>query len=230
MARTTQLDWRSLPPDLKQEFLEKLQARRASIAGKAFKRKYRNDRVAFRHDCVTWNADEKPARYQDEIFATLDERRRAAVRGPHGIGKTAIAALTVLHFALTRDGEDWKCPTTASVWRQLSRYLWPEIHKWSRRLKWEKILCQPFTNNELLSLNLKLTTGEAFAVASSNHELIEGAHADSLFYVFDEAKAIPTAVFDAAAGALSSGGCFAFAISTPEEPQGRYDIHTENQV
>ncbi len=83
---------------------------------------------------------------------------------------------------------------------------------------------------ELLTLNLKLSSGEAFAAASDNYELIEGAHADSLLFLFDEAKAIKPAVFDAAEGALSGGGnaeAFALAISTPGEPTGRfYDIHT----
>jgi hypothetical protein len=81
-----------------------------------------------------------------------------------------------------------------------------------------------------LQINLKLTTGEAFAVASDNHALIEGAHADSLLYLFDEAKAIPFETFDAAEGAFSGGGsteAFALAISTPGEPNGRfYDIHS----
>jgi len=57
--------------------------------------------------------------------------------------------------------------------------------------------------------------------------VIEGAHADRLLYVFDEAKAIPGATWDAAEGALASGDCMALAISTPGEPQGRfYDIHS----
>jgi hypothetical protein len=222
-------DWRNYPPEIKAQLLAQINEQLARTVGAAFKRKYRNDRVAFIHDCIDWREGEQPAKYQDDIFGALDEHRRVAVRGPHGIGKTAIAALAVLHFALTRDGEDWKCPTTASAWRQLSKFLWPEIHKWSRRLQWEKVLRQPLTQNELQTLNLKLTTGEAFAVASSNFELIEGAHADELLYVFDEAKAISNGIFDAAEGAFSGGEsteAFALAISTPGEPSGRfYDIH-----
>lgn len=78
-----------------------------------------------------------------------------------------------------------------------------------------------------MTLNLKLATGEAFAVASDQAELIEGAHADHLLYIFDEAKAIPDGIFDAAEGAFSGPGeVYALAISTPGEPIGRfYDIH-----
>jgi hypothetical protein len=193
------------PEPLRQIYEARLRARPRDSE---FKRTYRNNPVAFTHDCIDWK-DDKPTDYQDEILDQLARKRRVAVRAPHGAGKTAIASLAVLWFALTRDGEDWKCPTTASAWRQLQRYLWPEIHKWARRVKWAKVQRDAFDpRTELLQINLKLRTGEAFAVASDNHELIEGAHADSLLYLFDEAKAIPSATFDAAEGAFSTGEAF----------------------
>ena len=143
------------------------------------------------------------------------------------MGKTALAAWIVLWFALTRDGEDWKIPTTASAWRQLTKFLWPEIKKWARRLDWKKIGRQPFDERtELLSLSIKLSTGEAFALASDNSAMIEGAHAQNLLYVFDESKTIPADTWDSAEGAFSTGDAYWLAISTPGEPQGRfYDIH-----
>ena len=149
------------------------------------------------------------------------------------MGKTALAAWSTLWFALTREGEDWKVITTASVWRQLTKYLWPEIHKWARALRWDIIGRQPFSlRYELQTLQLRLKTGSAFAVASDDHTAIEGAHADSLFYIFDESKSIIDATFDAAEGAFAGAGddneleALALAISTPGEPIGRfYDIH-----
>jgi hypothetical protein len=226
-AQTT--DWRKLPPEAKQQFLEMLQRKTASKIGSAFKRRYRDDSVSFVVDCFDWPAGESPAEYQLEVLSALSENRRVAIRAPHGVGKTSIAAWIVLWFALTRDGnegQDWKIVTTASAWRQLKHYLWPEIHKWSRRLRWSKVLRSAFNSAELLQLNLKLQTGEAFAVASSDANLIEGAHASSLLYLFDESKSIPDSVFDAAEGALASGDCYALSISTPGEPVGRfYKIH-----
>jgi hypothetical protein len=194
---------------------------------------YRHDPVAFVRDCLVWGEGEAPSAYQNEVLQALVDHRRIAVRGPHGLGKTAVAAWVILWFALTRDGDDWKIPTTASAWRQLTHFLWPEVRKWTRRLRWDKIGREPFdSRTELLSLNLRLRTGEAFAVASDVPELIEGAHADCLLYVFDEAKSIADATFDAAEGALAGAGAdtaaeaYALAISTPGEPAGRfYDIH-----
>lgn len=198
--------------------------------------RYYREPYTFVTDCFQWRDGQGPTSYQRDILSVLAERKRMAVRGPHGLGKTAVNAWTVLWFALTRDdaGIDWKIPTTASAWRQLTKYLWPEIHKWARRLRWDALGREPFDQRtELLSLRLKLRYGEAFAVASDTPELIEGAHADALLYVFDEAKVIPPGTFDAAEGAFSNAGgdtaneALALATSTPGEPNGRfYDIHS----
>lgn len=141
----------------------------------------------------------------------------------------------MLWFALTRDaaGRDWKVVTTAGAWRQLKEYLWPEIKKWARLVKWDELGRAPFDERtELLSLHLRLKYGTASAVASNRPELIEGAHGDSVLYVFDESKAIVPDTFDAAEGAFSGSGgsedieAFALAMSTPGEPNGRFfDIH-----
>jgi len=179
-------------------------------------------------ECFEWGRGEGPTPYQLEVLRKLKTQRRVAIRGPHGLGKTALASWIVLWFALTRDGKDWKAPCTASAWRQLTHYLFPEIRKWARRLRWDKLGRDAFdSRTEMLHLNLKLRTGEAFAAASDNPALIEGAHADELLYIFDESKTIPAATFDAAEGAFASGNCYAVAISTPGEPQGRfYEIHS----
>jgi hypothetical protein len=173
--------------------------------------------------------------YQRESINDLVIARRVAVRGPHGLGKTTSNALVILWFALSREDAriDWKIITTAGVWRQLEVYLWPEIHKWAGLLDWEALGRAPFDPiHELQTLNLKLHHGAATAVASSKKELIEGAHADSILYVFDEGKAIDADIFDAAEGAFSGAReqglpeAFGLAQSTPGDTSGRfYDIH-----
>jgi hypothetical protein len=194
-----------------------------------------HDPAAFAEEAITWPAGQGLTVYQAEILRQLPIRRRLAVRGPHGLGKTAVNAIAVLWFAFTRDaaGIDWKAATTAGAWRQLEHYLWPEIHKWARRLRWDVLNRPPLNERtELLALNLKLRHGAAFAVASDQPSLIEGVHADSVLYVFDESKSIPAALFDAAEGAFSAARvdglpeAFAIAQSTPGEPAGRfYEIH-----
>lgn len=190
---------------------------------------YRRDEgvLAFVHDYIQFPAgSEGLAFYQDEILGDFINNRRTAVRGPHGLGKTTLASLVVL-WAMSVF-EEVKVPTTASAWRQLTKFLWPEVHKWARRINWAKLGRAPFTTDELQTLALKLgDTREAFAVASNNPALIEGAHADHLVYIFDEAKAIPDSTWDAAEGAFSTGDCYALAISTPGLRAGKFfKIHS----
>lgn len=224
-------NWETWPIEYKLRYLEQLRAQERP--GEEFRRTYRSNYVAFAHDCIRWPEGQSLTSYQEEILAELPVRKRVAVRGPHGLGKTCLASISLLCFALTYDGDGWKIPTTATSWQQLSEFFWPEVHKWAAMLNWDRIGRQPFTKYELQTLSLSfrnangLVTGKAFAMASAEDERTEGAHANHLLYVFDEAKAIPSTRWDAAEGALMTGDTYAIAISTPGEPQGRfYDIHT----
>jgi hypothetical protein len=206
-------------------------------AARVFERGHRwmHDPVRWAEDCLDFGPGGGLADYQRDVLAAIPARRRVAVRAPHGAGKTGLAAQALLWFATTREaaGIDWKVITTASAWRQLTIYLWPEVHKWVHRIRWDVVGLPPFdSRRQLLEQQLKLSHGLAAAVASDQPSSIEGAHADSILYIFDEAKAIPAATFDAAEGAFAGGKqaglpeAFALAISTPGAPLGRfYDIH-----
>jgi hypothetical protein len=195
---------------------------RVSTRYQYFQNKYFDDPAGFARDCINWKTGEGLAKYQENALSSLVTKRRVSVRGPHGLGKSALMAIAILWFALTRDGRDWKIPITASVWRQLSRFLMPELHKWARRINWFRIGRPSFSDHELLTLNLKLSTGEAFALASSRADLIEGAHADELLYIFDESKSVQDSTWDSAEGAFSTGNCYWLACSTPGAPEGRF--------
>ncbi|CAL9612186.1 hypothetical protein SUDANB1_05649 [Streptomyces sp. enrichment culture] len=213
---------------------DRLHARRArKNAGRVTR--YMYDPVGWARDVIDWGPDEGLTAYQEDVLDHLPRERRVAVRGPHGLGKTGMASITILWFASTREaaGIDWKVICTASAWRHLAIYLLPEVHKWAKRIKWEVLGRPPYSErHELLTLTLKLAHGAATAVASHKPELIEGAHADSLLYLVDEGKIVPDGTWDAIEGAFSGGRteglpeAFALAISTPGAPAGRfYDIH-----
>lgn len=195
---------------------------------------YWSDPVGWARDCIRWPRGQGLRESQARFMANLIEHKREAVRGPHGLGKTTAASLLVLWFALTREaaGVNWKIGTTASAWQQLTHYLWPEIHEWAELVDWAKVGRKPFNDRrELLKWELNLRHGRAWAMASDRPAAMEGAHADHLLIIFDEAKEIPSATWDAIEGAFSTAGeggteAFALAISTPAEPLGRfYEIH-----
>lgn len=157
-----------------------------------------------------------PASYQEEILQTLVKFGRVAVRSPHGGGKTTVSAWVVLWAMNALPGET-KILVTASVWRQVKRYTFPEVKKWL----YQSDLPRP----RVLDTELKATGKSAFGASSDDPYNLEGLHAENVVVIMDEAKAIPDAYFDALEGALSTGNTFALMISTPGEASGRfYDI------
>lgn len=113
------------------------------LAARVFERGHRwyHDPAAWARDCVDYGPGGGLTPYQAEILAAIPREGRVAVRALHGAGKTGLGAGGVLWFATTREmaGVDWKVITTASAWRQLTLFLWPEIHKWARRIRWGTI-------------------------------------------------------------------------------------------
>jgi hypothetical protein len=205
------------------------------LAGKVLSRtrlaRWSASPAAWADDCLKCEL----ASYQRETLDLIPIKKRVALRGPHGLGKSFIGAVVVNWFATVNDlaGYEWKIITTASAWRHLEVYLWPEIHKWAGRIDFETLGRAPFNpRTELLDLRLKLNHGAATAVASNQPERIEGAHAQRLLYLLDEAKIIPAATWDSVEGAFSNAGpdtsdvAYALAMSTPGPPSGRfYEIH-----
>jgi hypothetical protein len=173
--------------------------------------------------------------YQCDILDAVPTHHRVTARGPRGLGKTALVAVAILWFAIEheRRGIDWKIVTTSGSHYQLRHFLWPEVHKWARKLDWEALGMEPWkTEDELLRTGLHLDYGNASSAAPGRVETIEGAHADAVMVVFDEAKIIPAETFDAIEGVFSGVDAeagrigYALAVSTPGAPAGRfYDLH-----
>jgi len=163
----------------------------------------------------------RPRSYQRDALNSLVKQKRVCIRGPHGIGKSALAAWIVL-WALAVFPEV-KVPTTATAWRQLTEFLWPEIRKWAEKANWSSIGMTVRDKEHVTAQRLTLSSNRfAFALSSNEPARIEGAHAERIVYVFDEAREIDPAIWDAAEGAFVGGEGFAFAISTPGAPAGRF--------
>lgn len=186
--------------------------------------RYRHDPVAFAKEVLHMDL----APYQADVLASLYTHRRVAFVGPRGTGKSTTAAAAILWFIAVFD--ECKVPTTASAWRQLVEFLWPEIHKWALQADWWRVGLEVRAGKELLAQRLEIEKNRsAFAMASSNEAKIEGAHSAAVLMVFDESKAIPDSIWDSAEGALGTGEwAFALAMSTPGDNVGRfYDIFHE---
>lgn len=125
--------------------------------------RYWYDPVGFARDCIEWPDDQGLTDYQEHILRLLVRTKLVCVRSGHGSGKTMVDAIAILWFALTRDMAfvDWDCYIFASFARQIDQYLWPEVHKWAKRIKWDVVGRNPFTDDELTKFSLTLTYGVA---------------------------------------------------------------------
>ena len=216
-----------------QELLELRQRKQEATPTAA---RYLDDPLGFVSAYVRFDDDEGGLTpYQGSILTELVQVGRLGVRGPRRMGKSTLAALAVLWFSITRDAaaRDWKIITTAASWGQLESYFWKEVRKWAMRLDWEKLGRPPFrSGDELQKHGMNLIHGSASAASPDSPEKVEGGHARSILWIFDEAKKIDAAIFDSAEGSFAGGmkyrgrEAYALAISTPGEPSGRfYDIH-----
>jgi hypothetical protein len=189
-----------------------------------------DDPVRWVADCVRFPDGGHLTPYQARELTALASDRRVAVRGPRGSGKTMPAALAFWWFACTRERAkaDWKIPTTAGSWAQVSLYLWPEIRKWARLIDWSRVgLPAPAIGKELLTHHLRWNYGEGFGRATDDPNLIEGAHASNMLVIIDEGKSVTDGIWDAIEGFFANPGeHYTFALSTPGAAVGRfYDIH-----
>jgi hypothetical protein len=192
-----------------------------------FQAAYRHNPLAFVHDCFDWSKGEGPTHYQEQALAELPLRHRIAMYGPRGLGKSALMSWLIWWALLTVS--DVKVPITAGDWGQLEKYLWPEIHKWGKLLRWgDKIYRAPPNNRELMGTDIVLSKTCLTRTASPQDEAkFEGAHAkERVMACFDEAKSVRPKMFDNVEGSFSeTEEPLALAFSTPSAPIGRfYDI------
>jgi hypothetical protein len=187
--------------------------------------RYKYDAVAFAREVLHMTL----APYQEKVLRLLVETHRVCFRSLHSAGKTTTAAAAILWFIGV--WEECKIPTTASAWRQLKDFLWPEIHKWALKADWWRVGIRVRPGKELMKLRIEIGDTEnrfAFAISSNDEAKIEGAHSAAILYVFDEAKAIVPAIWDAAEGALGTPNAYALALSTPGDSSGRFfEIQTD---
>jgi hypothetical protein len=162
--------------------------------------------------------------YQEDVLNSVKNNPKTAFRSGHGVGKTALASWCVNWFFDCFPNS--KVITTASSWRQVEKMLWSEIPRWRNKANLELIGIYR-EDWEALSLMLKrhgysdwFATGEA----SDDNEKMEGFHAENIFYVVDEGKAVPDKTYESIEGAMTNvtGTVRELVISTPPAEKTGY--------
>lgn len=146
---------------------------------------------------------------------------KMAVASGHGIGKSAITAWIVCWIMATRPNA--KGVVTANTAGQLETKTWAEIKKWLNRSVVKDMFEVKATSIEAKE-SPESWRVDAITCREENAESFAGQHAASStpFYVFDEASAIPEAIYDVAEGGLTDGEPMMFLFGNPTRNSGRF--------
>lgn len=167
--------------------------------------------------------DESAGPHGDIDAVAIDN---VAVRACHGVGKTALEAWLILHFTMLH--QYCKVPCTAPTFnKQVRDVLFGEIHYWFDEMRQRSAAGRWLADQfEMTTVRLEHKTAEkpwfAVGIASSKPINAEGYHAPHLLAVFDEAKGISKATFDAIQGMRTTQRAKLFVASTPGGPTGEF--------
>jgi len=151
--------------------------------------------------------------------------QRHAVASGHGIGKSTITAWLTCWIMSTRPFA--RGTVTANTADQLASKTWAEIAKWSKRCitgHWFEI----GTGRGAMYMRHKdhpvKWKCEAHTCREENSEAFAGQHAatSTSFYIFDEASAVPSAIWEVAEGGFTDGEPMMFAFGNPTRNSGKF--------
>lgn len=153
-------------------------------------------------------------------LTAVDPVRMAASSG-HGIGKGVLAAWLTNWILSTRPHSQGT--VTANTAPQLETKTWATIQKWTR-------LCITAHWFEIGATRIKARTApESWFVSAQtcreeNTESFAGQHAatSTSYFIFDEASAIPDAIWTVAEGGLTDGEPMMFVFGNPTRNSGKF--------
>ena len=148
-----------------------------------------------------------------------------AVSSGHGIGKSAMAAWLTLWIMSTRAFS--KGVVTANTGEQLSSKTWAGVAAWLSRCitgHWFDITTGKGAMRMVHKKHPESWRVDAQTSREENSESFAGLHAanSSPWYLFDEASAIPSKIWEVAEGGKTDGSPFHFAFGNPTRNTGAF--------
>jgi hypothetical protein len=147
------------------------------------------------------------------------EPMRYARASGHGIGKSAFVAWLVLWAMSTRP--NLAGVVTANTSTQLETKTWRELSVWHKRainahwFVWTATKFYHYANPETWYV-------AAIAWSEKRSEAFAGLHGEHVLLIFDEASAIPDAIWDVAEGAQTTGEVLWCVFGNPTRNSGRF--------
>jgi len=179
---------------------------------------YRADPVLFVRQIIGATPDP----HQEAILRALAPRgAHVSVRSGHGVGKSTTLSWGILWFLCLHLNCRISC--TAPTSHQLFDDLWSEIGKWRARMN-------PWFGQEIVQTSDRIYIsgceqtrfGTARTSRRDQPEALQGAHADNLLCICDEASGIPDEVFLVAEGSLSTEGSRIILTGNPTRSEGYF--------
>lgn len=189
---------------------------------------------ASRFDC-RYGPDAWACEYLEDLGRQVRERGfdgatpvmpiRMATSSGHGIGKSAITAWISNWIMSTRPHA--KGVVTANTSDQLSSKTWAEISKWTKRCitgHWFTVTTGRGAMRMVHTRYPESWRLDAQTCREENSESFAGLHAASStpFYIFDEASAVPDAIWNVAEGGMTDGEPMWFVFGNPTRNTGRF--------
>lgn len=157
---------------------------------------------------------EQPWARQADILYALRDRHRVAVRSGHGVGKTWTAARAAIWFLYCHPHSI--VLTTAPTHRQVRSVLWAELR---RQVRNSRVPLGGRVTETRLTLD---DDWFALGLATDEPERFQGYHAEHLLLIFDEAPGVPSEIYEAARGLLTSRHSRVLLIGNPISPSGPF--------
>ena len=162
---------------------------------------------------------EQLQRIGERLTGDIDSIIYEAVASGHGIGKSAQTSFIILWAMSTRP--HLNCVVTANTLNQLTTKTWRELAVWHKRLinaHWFEWTATKFMHRD------HPETWFASATPNSEHnsEAFAGLHAEHVLIIFDEASAIPDAIWNVTMGAMTTPGAMWFVYGNPTRNSGRF--------
>lgn len=150
---------------------------------------------------------------------------RQAISSGHGIGKSALVAWLVNWIMSTRP--HCKGVVTANTAEQLASKTWAEIAKWTRRCitgHWFEVTTGKGAMRMVHTAYPESWRCDAQTCREENSESFAGLHAASStpFYIYDEASAIPSKIWEVSEGGMTDGEPMWFAFGNPTRNTGKF--------
>lgn len=157
--------------------------------------------------------------YQRKALRKLAKPGKYLWQWANGTGKTAAEAAAVL-WAIDC-WPDMEVLTTAGTWYQIKDQLWREIAHWYNNAPGKQDMVIDKVNKTGIHVGDKwMASGRA----SNKADTFEGVHSRRVMVLFDEAKAIPDEIWEAARRILRGKDTIVWWIagSTPASPTGKF--------